>query len=152
MRRSYGTNSKSTFDKILSDIKRAKGNTGDGLSSSGRRGTTVGDVYLPFGESRGNGTGDYGDGTENLQSTLTEYNDEASDDSGASFVTFSNDCATIRNYVKDGEVSEKAKYSMTKASAESFADKTYAEITEEQQKLYQRERELAERKRTANND
>lgn len=33
----------------------------------------------------------------------TEYNDEASEKSDASFVTFSNDYATIRNFMKDGD-------------------------------------------------
>ena len=33
----------------------------------------------------------------------TEYSDEASDESGASFVTFSNDYATIRNFMKEGD-------------------------------------------------
>ena len=45
----------------------------------------------------------YGSRTDIKQS---EYNDEASDDSGASFVTFSNDYSTIRNFMKDGDVSE----------------------------------------------
>ena len=37
----------------------------------------------------------------------TEYDDEeASDDSGASFVTFSNDFAAIRNYMKEGDSGE----------------------------------------------
>ena len=36
----------------------------------------------------------------------SEYSDEASDDSGASFVTFSNDYSTIRNFMKDGDVSK----------------------------------------------
>ena len=43
--------------------------------------------------------------------TQTEYNDEASDESGASFVTFSNDYATIRNFMKDGDTG--AAYSLS---------------------------------------
>lgn len=41
----------------------------------------------------------------------SEYSEEASDDSGASFVTFSNDYATIRNFMKDGDVAP-TKYSL----------------------------------------
>ena len=36
----------------------------------------------------------------------SEYNEEAPGDSGASFITFSNDYATIRNFMKDGDVGE----------------------------------------------
>ena len=36
----------------------------------------------------------------------SEYNEEAPGDSGASFITFSNDYATIRNFMKNGDVGE----------------------------------------------
>ena len=62
----------------------------------------------------------------------SEYRAEASDDSDASFVTFSNDYATIRNAMKDGDVSKdsRAKYSLsdsdgkqlTKEQSEFFKD------------------------------
>jgi hypothetical protein len=48
------------------------------------------------------------------------------------------------------ETEEKSKN--LKLSDRDNAPKSYAEITEEQQKLYQREREIAERKRVANNN
>ena len=101
--RSYAAHSRTTFDRILNDIKSTKGSSGNGISPFGQRETTNGDVFLPVGESRGYGAGDNGDGAETLQKTgLTEQSEEASDNSGASsLITFSNDYATIRNFMKD---------------------------------------------------
>ena len=38
----------------------------------------------------------------------SEYTDEASDKSGASFITFRNDYAAVRNRMKEGDVGEEA--------------------------------------------
>ena len=105
----YATNNRTTFDRILKDIKSAKGNTSNSVSPTGGRGSTDGDVFLPVREPGSNGRGDFVDGSGNLRAEeLTEYNEEASDESGASFVTFSNDYAAIRNFMKEGDTTEEA--------------------------------------------
>lgn len=53
----------------------------------------------------------------------TEYNDEASEKSDASFVTFSNDYATIRNFMKDGDTSDApAKYSLSDSDGRQLSN------------------------------
>lgn len=100
----YAANNRTTFDRILNDIKSSKRSTSDGVSPVGDGGTAIGDVFLPFGEPRSDRGRDFGDGTEvGRNEALTEYNDEASDVPGASFITFSNDYATIRNFMKEGD-------------------------------------------------
>lgn len=80
--RHYADNDRATFDRFVNDIKSTEGNTSNGVSYFGEQGTTEADVFLPFGESRSNGRGDYVDGSANLQGKeLTEYNDEASEES-----------------------------------------------------------------------
>ena len=116
----YATNNRTTFDRILNDIKSSKRNAGNGLPSTRNGATTTGDVFSSFGESRSNGQGDNGDGIENLQTGLTENVSEASDDSGAS-VTFSNDYAFYRNYLKEGDSGEQ--YSL------GDANRRYGEYT-----------------------
>ena len=39
--------------------------------------------------------------------TGTEYADEAAEESGASFITFSNDYVVVRNHMKEGAVGKK---------------------------------------------
>ena len=42
-----------------------------------------------------------------VELTGTEYADEAAEESGASFITFSNDYAAVRNHMKEGAVGKK---------------------------------------------
>ena len=152
-----GTNAKrgrAALDRLLANIQRNEGNRSDGISSSERAISAAEDVLLPFGESGSNGRGDYDNGREDLQAPLTENNVEASDDSDASFVTFSNDYATIRNFMKEGDTPQPEGDSDTaySLSADNGKVKSYAEITEEQLQLSQRERLLEERKQAAHNN
>ena len=59
-------------------------------------------------------------------SNITEYNDEASGEPGASFVTFGNDYATIRNFMKEGDTGEKY----------SLSDSTGRQLSTEQQDYF----------------
>ena len=110
--------------------------------------------------SRGSESSTLRDGARNAGINQSEYNEEASaEEQDASFVTFSNDYATIRNYMKEGDVGEEGDISPVKYSlsakqevAKDINSMSYAEITDEQQKLYQRERSLADRKREASNN
>ena len=43
-----------------------------------------------------------------VELTGTEYTDEAAEESGASFITFSNDYAAVRNHMKESDVGEDA--------------------------------------------
>ena len=63
---------------------------------------------VSFGESGSNGRGNPEGSETFIVKNLTENGDEASDDSGASFITFSNDYAVIRNYMKEGDVANLA--------------------------------------------
>ncbi len=61
-----------------------------------------------------------------------EYNDEASDESGASF-TFSNDYATIRNFMKEGDTAGEAdvgpvSYSLSDSDGKQFAPRTRFDV------------------------
>ena len=147
----YAGNNRATFDRILNDIKSSQRNTSNGISFVGEQGTTAGNVYFPFGESGSNRQRNFEDSTTDFQeSKLIQNTDEASEDSGAS-ITFSNDYQEWRNRMKEGDTGEDdIRYSLS--SAESNAPKTYAEITQEQQNLLKRERDLEQRKREATNN
>lgn len=76
--------------------------------------------------------------------------EEAPDNSDASFFdTFSNDYATVRNYMKDGDTTEDDKHPKFSLSEPV---ESYAEIEKKRQELYQREMHLEERKREASNN
>ena len=73
--------------------------------------------------------------------------EEAPDNSDASFFdTFSNDYATVRNYMKDGDTTEDDKHPKFSLSEPV---ESYAEIEKKRQELYQREMHLEERRREA---
>ena len=116
--------SRGTLNELLADIKRTKRNESASISSSQGGEPAVGNVQLPFGESGRNGRGNPGNGAQN-SIELTEYNEEASDNSGASFITFSNDYSAIRNFMKDGDVSEgdqQTKYSLSDSTGRQLSN------------------------------
>ena len=78
--------------------------------------------------TRGSESSTLRDGTGNADIKQTEYNEEASaEEQDASFVTFSNDYATIRNFMKDGDTP--VKYSLSK-------DSDGKQLTKEQQEYF----------------
>lgn len=110
-----------TLNAILADIESTKRSESAGIPSVAERGSAVGNVSIPLEERERNSGRNLGDGTQDSRVTeTTEYNDEASGDPGASFVTFSNDYQYFRNRMKEGDVGEEAdsdvKYSMSKDS------------------------------------
>lgn len=122
-KRSTANRGRTALDRLLKDIERTKGNgSNDGTSPAGRK-PAVGNVSLPLEESGSNGRGNLGDGAENIgQSSLTEYDKEASEFSDASFVvTFSNDYNTIRNFLKDDSAAKDGpKYSLSDSEIQTI--------------------------------
>lgn len=112
-KRNHADRDWTTFDRRLGTVERRNGSRSDGLPVAKGRGTAIGDVSLPFAEQGSYRGRDFGDGTQDSRNTeLTEYDKEASEEySGASSVTWSNDYAAIRNFMKDGE--SKPQYSLS---------------------------------------
>lgn len=78
--------------------------------------------------TRGSESSTLRDGIGNAGIKQTEYNEEASaNEQDASFITFSNDYATIRNFMKDGDAP--VKYSLSK-------DSDGKQLTKEQQEYF----------------
>ena len=109
------------------DENTQRGSSGDYFSNR----DTSGDAAV-FGQtireklpdvSRGSESSTLRDGTGNAGINQSEYIEEASaEEQDASFVTFSNDYATIRNYMKEGDVGEKTDsidFSLSKAVEET---------------------------------
>lgn len=120
-RRNNANRSRSTLNRLLETIERKNGNGSNGVFVTTGGTTTIGDVSLPVEERGGNGRRDFSDGTQDSRNAeLTEHDKEASEEfSDASSVTWSNDYAAIRNFVKDGD--SEPKYSKTKADT-SYMD------------------------------
>ena len=108
------------LDRLLAAIERNEGNWSDDITHPEGAVSATEDVPLPFGESRSNRPGNYGDGREAIEEHPIKYDDEASDDSGASFVTFSNDYAAIRNFMKEGD--SERKYSLPDSNGRQLSN------------------------------
>jgi len=93
---------RATLDRVLATINRIARNEGTGVYSPEGGFSETGDVQFPVEKSAGNGGSDFGEGAENRWLETVTEDEEASDDSDASSVTWSNDYATIRNFMKDG--------------------------------------------------
>lgn len=99
---------RTAIDRLLADIKHNERIGSNGISYAEGSLPSIENVPVSFGTSGSNRRGDYGDGAENLRAEeITEYNKEASENSDASSVTFSNDYATIRNFMKEGDTGER---------------------------------------------
>lgn len=111
------------LDRLLASIQSDEGNgSNDSTYAEGAQ-TATGDVQFPVKESGSHGGRDSIDGTENLgQETVIEHDEEASDDSGASSITWSNDYAAIRNFMKDGDTGDKYSLSTSDDLAPTHGD------------------------------
>ena len=152
VKRTNTNTNRRTLNAILADINSSTRNESYGISAVAEGESAAGNVQLPIAERGSNGSGNFGDGSENLRAEVTEYNDEASDDSDASFITFSNDYQFYRNFMKEGDVGEPdTQYSL---SADSDGNKLSAGQKEffKDSKVVDKDGNLLKVYHTTNND
>ena len=138
-----GNRNRTTANRLLAYIESKQGGGSARISADQGGIQEAGDVPISIEESGSNGGRDSENGKAAFRGEgLTEYGDEASDNSGASFITFSNDYAAIRNFMKEGDVgesSEGTKFSLSEAnstdindySLKAIEDMTFEELEQE---------------------
>ena len=124
------------LDRLLASIERNEANRSNGITYFEGTISPIEDVSISIEEPTSNRQRDFGNGTENLQSALTEYNDEASEISDAS-VTFSNDYAFYRNFMKEDVVDAEQLVSDTSDSTQfSLTDSDGKQLSNDQSEFF----------------